>query len=93
MLAAVGIEGCVPGAKRRRGVVDGELDQRHEVGQSSARSPAKERSTSVIDTVDALDLAGRVLVVRRTEDERGTECGVQPGPEGAGESRVHLDSW
>jgi hypothetical protein len=37
---------------------------------------------------DALDLAGRVVVVRRAEDEQGTELGVQPGPASADEARV-----
>jgi hypothetical protein len=42
------------------------------------------------DAVDTLDLqvAGRVVVEKRAEDERGTERGVQLCPEGAGEARV-----
>jgi hypothetical protein len=40
------------------------------------------------DAFDALDLAGRVVAKMRAEDERGTERGVQPGPGGAGETRV-----
>jgi hypothetical protein len=69
----VGVEGCVPygnsraatrsilrRAAMRRGVVDGELDQRDtdKSGQSSAAagSPAKERSTSAVTPFTRLTL-------------------------------------
>jgi hypothetical protein len=86
VLTAVGVEGCVPGAKRRRGVVDGELDQQHEFLSVVCPLAGKGAQHVGNDAVDVLDLAGRVVVVRRAEDERGTERCVQPGPEGAGEA-------
>ena len=57
-------------------------------GQSSARSPAKERKTSAIYTADALYHTGGVVMVWRAEDERRTQRRVQARSECAGEARV-----
>jgi hypothetical protein len=55
-------------------------------GQSSLRLPANARRTSAMTRVNALDLASGVVMVLRTEDERGAKRRVQSRPEGAGET-------
>ena len=78
MLAAISVEGRVAGAELRRLVVDGELDERHQVRPVFAPF-AGEGAQDGDDTFDAL--AGCVVVVRRAElllpkisDAPGTSC-------------------
>ena len=73
VLAAVGVEGRVAGAERRRRVVDRKLDQRHELGPVVAALAGEGAQHVGDDAVDALRLGVGVVVVRRAEDELGAQ--------------------
>ena len=88
MLAAVSVEGCVAGPERRRRVIDGKFNQRDERRPVVGALTGKGAQDIGNDAIDALNLAGGVMMVWRAEDERRTQCGVQVRPEGASEARV-----
>ena len=87
MLAAVGKEGRVAQPHGTRGVIYGELSERHEVRPVIASINRKGAQDINNNTVNVFDLAGGVVVVLRAEDQRHTERLVQTRPEGARESR------
>jgi hypothetical protein len=80
LLAAVGVEGRVAGAKRLRRVVNREFEQRHELGPvvtSLAGKGAEHVSNCAVNVSNhaiTLDLARGVVVVRGPEDQRGAAC-------------------
>ena len=78
MLATVGVEGRVTGPERRHRVIKRELNQRHEGGPVVGPLAGKGAQDVGNDTVDALDLARGVVVVRRAEDERSTSASCKP---------------
>ena len=80
MLAAVGVKLCIARPERRRRVVDGELSKRHEVRPVVAAVSRKRAQNISDDTVHALDFAGGVLVMLRSEDKRRAEGLVQAKP-------------
>jgi hypothetical protein len=71
VLTAVGVEGRVPGAELLRRIVDGELDQRHEVRPVVRPLTGEGAKHLGNDAMHALDLARGVVVVLRAKDERG----------------------
>jgi hypothetical protein len=71
VLTAVGVEGRVPGAELLRRIVDGELDQRHEVRPVVRPLTGEGAKHFGNDAMHALDLARGVVVVLRAKDERG----------------------
>ena len=89
VLAAIGAEGRVSRAEQGRQVVDGKLDEGHKVWPAVIPVAGAGAQDVGDDAVDALDLAGSVVVVvRGAEDELHPERLVQTRPEGAREARV-----
>ena len=88
MLAAISVEWRVAGAERGRQVVDGKLDERHQVWPVVAPFAGEGAQNVADDAVDALDLAGCVVVMLLAEHERRSELLVQTRPEGAREAHV-----
>ena len=88
MLAAISVEWRVAGAERGRQVVDGNLDERHQVWPVVAPFAGEGAQNVADDAVDALDLAGCVVVMLLAEHERRSELLVQTRPEGAREAHV-----
>ena len=70
VLAAIGVEGRVSRAERGRRVFDGKLDERHKVWPVFTPVAGEGAQDVGDDAVDALDLAGSVVVVLGAEVSR-----------------------
>ena len=71
MLAAISVEGRVVGAERGRRVIDGKLDERHQVLPVVAPVASEGAQDVGYDAVDVLDLAGCVVTISTAATDQG----------------------